>query len=107
MEYFAFQWHITDSCDQRCRHCYIFSENNHIRIKEMSWPEIESVFGSTMSNLILNKAKIKVSSENKDTDELSKCRLFIEHLGKDDKLIAMWGRLEVLERISKWMQYIN
>jgi radical SAM/SPASM domain protein of ACGX system len=44
MEYFAFQWHITDSCDQRCRHCYIFSENNHIKLKEMSWPEIQSVF---------------------------------------------------------------
>lgn len=23
-EYFAFQWHITDECDQRCKHCYIF-----------------------------------------------------------------------------------
>lgn len=44
MEYFAFQWHITDSCDQRCRHCYIFSENNHIKLKEMSWSEIQSVF---------------------------------------------------------------
>lgn len=28
MEYFAFQWHITDSCDQRCEHCYIFSEGH-------------------------------------------------------------------------------
>ncbi len=44
MEYFAFQWHITDSCDQRCQHCYIFSENNHTILKEMSWTEIESVF---------------------------------------------------------------
>ncbi|MCX6303081.1 MAG: radical SAM/SPASM domain protein, ACGX system [Bacteroidia bacterium] len=44
MEYFAFQWHITDSCDQRCRHCYIFSENNHNNLKEMSWTGIESVF---------------------------------------------------------------
>ena len=26
--YFAFQWHITDTCDQRCKHCYIFAENN-------------------------------------------------------------------------------
>ena len=43
MEYFAFQWHITDSCDQRCLHCYIFSENNHFKLKEMSWDEIESV----------------------------------------------------------------
>ena len=25
MEYFAFQWHITDECDQRCKHCYILS----------------------------------------------------------------------------------
>ena len=24
--YFAFQWHITDACDQRCKHCYIFAE---------------------------------------------------------------------------------
>jgi len=44
MEYFAFQWHITDSCDQRCQHCYIFSENNYHNLKEMSWTEIESVF---------------------------------------------------------------
>lgn len=24
---FAIQWHITDSCDQRCKHCYLFSED--------------------------------------------------------------------------------
>jgi radical SAM/SPASM domain protein of ACGX system len=35
MEYFAFQWHITDSCDQRCEHCYIFSEG-HPKLVEMS-----------------------------------------------------------------------
>ncbi len=22
MEYFAFQWHVTDNCDQHCKHCY-------------------------------------------------------------------------------------
>lgn len=48
MEYFSFQWHITDSCDQRCRHCYIFSENVHFKVKEMSWTEIESVFYNCM-----------------------------------------------------------
>jgi radical SAM/SPASM domain protein of ACGX system len=48
MEYFAFQWHITDSCDQRCEHCYIFSENNFIKLKEMEWHEIESVFDNCM-----------------------------------------------------------
>ena len=26
--YFAIQWHITDYCDQRCKHCYIFSEEH-------------------------------------------------------------------------------
>lgn len=26
--YFAIQWHITDYCDQRCKHCYIFSEGH-------------------------------------------------------------------------------
>ncbi len=25
--YFSFQWHITDECDQRCKHCYIFAED--------------------------------------------------------------------------------
>ncbi len=48
MEYFAFQWHITDSCDQRCQHCYIFSENQHIKLKEMSWTEIESVLANCL-----------------------------------------------------------
>ena len=55
MEYFAFQWHITDSCDQRCQHCYIFSENHHILLKEMSWPEIESVFENCLD--MCQKAK--------------------------------------------------
>lgn len=48
MEYFAFQWHITDSCDQRCQHCYIFSENIHFKVKEMSWEEIKSVFSNCL-----------------------------------------------------------
>ena len=25
--WFVFQWHITDACDQRCRHCYIYGED--------------------------------------------------------------------------------
>jgi radical SAM/SPASM domain protein of ACGX system len=41
--YFAFQWHITDNCDQRCKHCYIFSENNHIPIAEMSFEDMQKV----------------------------------------------------------------
>ena len=27
MNYFCFQWHITEKCDQCCKHCYIFGSN--------------------------------------------------------------------------------
>ena len=43
-EYFAFQWHITDECDQRCKHCYIFSEDNDKKPGRMPWPEMQEVF---------------------------------------------------------------
>ena len=36
-QYFAFQWHITDECDQRCKHCYIFSEDNCKKPDAMDW----------------------------------------------------------------------
>ena len=39
-QYFSFQWHITDDCDQRCKHCYIFSENNCKVPDSMSWDEM-------------------------------------------------------------------
>lgn len=42
-KYFAFQWHITDECDQRCKHCYIFSENNCKCIESMSFEQMKSV----------------------------------------------------------------
>lgn len=34
--YFSFQWHITDTCDQRCKHCYIFSRRKE-DLDEMSY----------------------------------------------------------------------
>ena len=42
--YFSFQWHITDECDQRCRHCYIFSGDICKKPDSMSWPQIEDTF---------------------------------------------------------------
>ena len=42
-EYFAFQWHITDDCDQRCKHCYIFSENNCKSLDSMNWEQMQEV----------------------------------------------------------------
>ena len=26
---FGLQWHITEKCDQRCKHCYIFNGREH------------------------------------------------------------------------------
>ena len=43
-EYFAFQWHITDECDQRCKHCYIFSEDNCKKLDTMSWEQMQETF---------------------------------------------------------------
>lgn len=41
---FAFQWHITDDCDQRCKHCYIFSGNRCKKTESMSWEEMQETF---------------------------------------------------------------
>ena len=41
--YFAFQWHITDTCDERCKHCYIFAEDNCKKLTEMPFNKIEQV----------------------------------------------------------------
>jgi radical SAM/SPASM domain protein of ACGX system len=46
--YFAFQGHITDACTQRCKHCYIFSQNNNIPRAEMSWADIQNVLDNCL-----------------------------------------------------------
>lgn len=40
-QYFSFQWHITDECDQRCKHCYIFSENNCKKTDVMDFGQMQ------------------------------------------------------------------
>lgn len=45
-QYFAFQWHITDDCDQRCKHCYIFSEDNCKEIDTMNWKQMNEVIAN-------------------------------------------------------------
>ena len=44
--YFAFQWHITDTCDQRCKHCYIFAEDSCKKLTEMPWEKMRQVVSS-------------------------------------------------------------
>ena len=46
--YFSFQWHITDECDQRCKHCYIFSENCEKELDCMSWRQMQEAFANCL-----------------------------------------------------------
>ena len=41
--FFAFQWHILDDCDQRCKHCYIFSEENNKELITMKAEEMDII----------------------------------------------------------------
>lgn len=43
MEYFAFQWHITEECDQRCKHCYIYALGSHAQFKMMDYKDMVKV----------------------------------------------------------------
>ncbi len=43
MEYFAFQWHITEACDQRCKHCYIYALGSHAKFREMATEDMVKV----------------------------------------------------------------
>ena len=36
----AWQWHITDNCDQRCKHCYLFAEDARIKCVNTPWDEL-------------------------------------------------------------------
>lgn len=49
MEYFAYQFHITDECDQRCEHCYIFSEDNSKFLVEMKVEDAEKVINNCVT----------------------------------------------------------
>lgn len=40
---FAFQWHITDECDQRCKHCYIFANGDCAGFTRMPWSQMKEV----------------------------------------------------------------
>lgn len=43
MRFFAFQIHITDNCDQRCKHCYIFSGGIQKVLHSLSLDELREV----------------------------------------------------------------
>lgn len=39
---FSFQLHITDACDQRCSHCYIYAGNPERKPQQMTWRQIQT-----------------------------------------------------------------
>lgn len=47
-DYFSFQWHITDACDQRCKHCYIFAPDRGKTIDAMDWHQMEKTFANCL-----------------------------------------------------------
>lgn len=49
-QYFSFQWHITDECDQRCKHCYIFSEDACKHLDAMSWEQMQDTFSTVWTS---------------------------------------------------------
>lgn len=42
--YFGLQWHITDKCDQRCKHCYIFAGEDKICSPEFDFATLKHIF---------------------------------------------------------------
>ena len=44
--WFVFQWHLTDECDQRCRHCYIYGENAGKKPDTMDWETMRAVLAA-------------------------------------------------------------
>ncbi|MBE5811071.1 MAG: radical SAM/SPASM domain protein, ACGX system [Clostridiales bacterium] len=38
--YMTFQWHITDACDQRCKHCYIYGAGEDFKPCAMAWQDM-------------------------------------------------------------------
>lgn len=40
---FAIQWHITDFCDQRCKHCYLFAEDKAMCCASMPLEQMRTV----------------------------------------------------------------
>ena len=36
----TYQWHITDNCDQRCRHCYLYAEDAALHCVSTPWDQL-------------------------------------------------------------------
>ena len=55
MSYFSFQWHITEECDQRCKHCYIYALGSHAKFKMMTLSDMDKVLSNIETFAIKSK----------------------------------------------------
>jgi radical SAM/SPASM domain protein of ACGX system len=46
---FGLQWHITNKCDQRCKHCYIYTSSKSIICKELTLKEMMNILQNYMT----------------------------------------------------------
>ena len=42
-DYFSMQWHITDKCDQRCKHCYIYAGKDKEYSPEFDYETLKKI----------------------------------------------------------------
>jgi len=40
---FGLQWHITNRCDQKCKHCYIFNSGQNVRLNDFKIDDVDEV----------------------------------------------------------------
>ena len=51
-KHFGLQWHITDMCDQRCKHCYIFAGEDKSYSPEFDYSRLKQIFLDYLNNII-------------------------------------------------------
>ena len=81
-KYFGLQWHITDSCDQRCKHCYIYAGKDLCKNNDLPFEKLSVI----LQDFIITSKKMKRTP-------------FISVTGGDPLLYKnVWDFLELLKQ---------
>ena len=56
--YFSMQWHITDKCDQRCKHCYIYAGKDKEYSPEFDYETLKKIFFNYLDTC--NRIRIRI-----------------------------------------------
>ena len=52
----SYQWHITDNCDQRCKHCYLFAEDVSRECLSTPWDQLMHTLDAITEDAALRNA---------------------------------------------------